>query len=233
MRISKRLKAISEFINEKDKIIDIGCDHALLDIYLKDKYENIKIIASDIHEEALKIAKKNLEKYNFDGKIDLRLGDGLSVVNSDEINTIVIAGMGYYNIVKILSEKEKLENVEKIIVQSNTDVVKLRKFVIKLGYKIDDETLLEDKNIVYTIIKFVKGNEKYDYKQIYFGPRLLEKKDKLFNNYYSKKLLKYQNLLLQLPNTDILNRLHHKRLIKIIKEEINVSMSSSVGESKN
>lgn len=220
MRLSKRLKAISEFINENDKVVDIGCDHALLDIYLKETYQDIKIIASDIHEGAIKMAKKNIEKYNFDGKIDLRLGDGLSVVNNDEINTIIIAGMGYHNIIKILGDKERLENVEKIVIQSNTDVVKLRKFVIKLGYKIEDETLVEDKDIIYTVIKFVKGKEKYNYKQIYFGPRLLENKSELFNDYYSKKLLKYQNLLLQLPNNDVLNKLHHKRLIKIIKEEI-------------
>ena len=36
MRISKRLKAITEFIDKDDKVVDIGCDHALLDIYLKD-----------------------------------------------------------------------------------------------------------------------------------------------------------------------------------------------------
>lgn len=220
MRLSKRLKAISEFITDSDKVIDIGCDHALLDIYLKDTYKNINIIASDIHEGAINMAKKNLEKYNFDGKIDLRLGDGLSVVDANEMNTIIIAGMGYYNIVKILDNEEKLINVEKIVVQSNTDVVKLRKFIIKLGYKIEDETLVEDKDIVYTIIKFVKGKEKYNYKQIYFGPRLLEKKDDLFNDYYLKKLLKYQNLLLQLPSNDIVNKLHHKRLIRIIKEEL-------------
>ncbi len=220
MRLSKRLKAIAEFIDEKDKIIDIGCDHALLDIYLKDTYKDMKIIASDVHEGALKMAKKNIEKYNFDGKIDLRLGDGLSVVNNNEINTIIISGIGYYNIVKILNEKDKLENVEKIIIQSNTDIVKMRKFVIKLGYKIEDEVLVEDKDIIYTVIKFVKGKEKYDYKQIYFGPKILENKNELFKEYYSKKLLKYQNLLLQLPNSDIVNKLHHKRLIKIIEEEL-------------
>ena len=221
MRLSKRLKTISEFIDKNDKIIDIGCDHALLDIYLKQEFNDIKIIASDIGDGAIKMAKKNIEKYNLDGQIDLRQGDGLSVVEDGEIDTIVISGMGYYNIVKILSEKEKIEKVEKIIIQSNTDVVKLRKFIIKLGYKIDAEKLIEDKDIVYTIIKFVKGEEKYNYKQIYFGPRLLENKDEVFNDYYSKKLLKYQNLLLQLPSNNILSKLHHKRLIKIIEEEVN------------
>lgn len=220
MRISKRLKVISEFVCENDKIIDIGCDHALLDIYLKQNFENVNIIASDVHEGALKMAKRNIEKYNFQNQIDLRLGDGLNVVEANEFDCIIIAGMGYYNIIKILSDSKKIKNVKKIIIQSNTDIVKLRKSIIKLGFKIEREKLVEDKGIIYTVIEFTKGKEKYDYKQIYFGPRLLENKDELFNDYYSKKLLKYENLLLQLPKNNVVSRLHHMRLIKIIKEEI-------------
>ena len=220
MKISNRLKAISEFINSEDKLIDIGCDHALLDIYLKQTYENINIISSDISEGAIKIAKKNIDKYGYTDSIDLRLGDGLSVVDSSEINTILISGMGYYNIIKILSNSDKMVNVNKIVIQSNTDIVKLRKSVIKLGFKIQREKLVLDNDIIYTIIEFVKGEEKYNYNQIYFGPRLLENKDVLFREYYSKKLLKYENLLLQLPKTDLLNIIHHKHLIKIIKEEL-------------
>ena len=56
--------------------------------------------------------------------------------------------MGYNNIVKILSNSEKMTSIEKIIVQSNTDVVKLRKFVIKLGFKITREKLVMDKDII-------------------------------------------------------------------------------------
>ena len=220
MKLSKRLKAISEFVDSNDKIIDIGCDHALLDIYLKEEKSDINIIASDIHEGAINQAKKNIEKHNLTDKIDLRLGDGLNVVSADEIDTIIISGMGYHNIVKILSNNKKLKNVKKIIVQSNTDVVKLRKSIIKLGYKISREKLIEDSDIVYTIIEFTLGNEKYDYKQIYFGPKLMENKDELFYDYYSKKLLKYENLLLQLPKNNVISRLHHMKLIKIIKEEI-------------
>ena len=222
MRTSKRLKAITEFIDENDKIIDIGCDHALLDVYLKEEYPNINVIASDISEGAIKQAKKTIEKHNMDEEIDVRIGDGLTVADTDEYDTIVISGMGFYTIKDILSNKDKLKDVKKIIIQSNTDRIKLRKYIIKLGYKITREKLIEDKDIVYTIIEFKPGVEKYNYKQIYLGPRLMEEKDELFNDYYLKKLLKYENLLLQLPNNDILNRLHHKRLIKIIKEEIEI-----------
>lgn len=220
MRLSKRLKAISEFIEGNEKIIDIGCDHALLDIYIYENFENVNIIASDIHEGAIKSANKNIEKYNLTGKIDIRMGDGLTVANKNEIDTILISGMGYNTIVKILSDSDKMENIEKIIIQSNTDIVKLRKSIIKLGYKITREKLVEDKDIIYTIIEFKKGKEKYNYEELYFGPYLIKNKDDLFYEYYNKKLLKYENLLLQLPSTSVVSRIHHMNLIKIIKKEI-------------
>ena len=220
MRLSKRLKAISEFITDGDKIIDIGCDHALLDIYIYENFNDVNVIASDIHEGAIKAANKNIEKHNLTSKIDVRMGDGLTVVNKDEINTILISGMGYNTIVKILSDSEKMENVEKIIVQSNTDIVKLRKSIIKLGYKITKEKLVEDNEIVYTIIEFRKGKEKYSYEELYFGPYLLKNKDDIFYEYYNKKLLKYENLLLQLHKANVVSRIHHMNLIKVIKKEL-------------
>ena len=48
----------------------------------------------------------------------------------------------------------------------------------------------------------------------------MENKDELFKDYDSKKLLKYENLLLQLPQNNVMSRIHHMRLIKIIKEEL-------------
>ena len=95
MRISKRLKEIANFISEEDKIIDVGCDHALLDIYLKETMPNIKIIASDIQVGAINAANKNIEKHELTDEIDLRLGDGLDVAASNEFDTIVISGMGF------------------------------------------------------------------------------------------------------------------------------------------
>ncbi len=221
MKISKRLKEIANFIDEQDRIIDVGCDHALLDIYLKENMPNIKIIASDIQVGAINMANKNIEKHELTDQIDVRLGDGLDVAAYDEFDTIVISGMGFFTIKKILDNPNKMVNVKKIVIQSNTDVVKLRKYIIKLGFKINREKLVEDNDIIYTIIEFIPGKEKYNYKQIYFGPRLLENKDDLFNDYYSKKLLKYENLLLQLPSDNILSKLHHKKLIKILSEEVN------------
>ena len=210
MKLSNRLSAITDYVSPEDKIIDIGCDHALLDIYIANEMGK-RLIASDIHEGAVNNAAKNIEKYEALSMVDLRLGNGLNVVNPEEINTIIIAGMGYNTIKDILSNSEKMTNVNKIIVQSNTDVIKLRKFVISLGFMINRERL-----------EFIKGEEKYSYEEIYFGPRILENKDELFKEYYTKKLLKYENLLLQLPGHELRSMLHHKKLIRIIKKELDI-----------
>ena len=53
-KLSKRLEMVASFIDENDKsVIDIGCDHGLLSIYLAEKFNNLKIIASDVNNNAL------------------------------------------------------------------------------------------------------------------------------------------------------------------------------------
>lgn len=99
IKLSNRLEAISSFIDKKDISLDVGCDHALLDIYLSNKY-NKKYYASDIRESALNMARANIEKYRCN-KVEIRCGSGLEVLNKeDDINTIIISGMGYMTILK-------------------------------------------------------------------------------------------------------------------------------------
>ena len=164
-KLSKRLEVVSSFIKDNTKIVDIGCDHGLLSIYLAQKYKNIKIIASDVNKNALSSAINNIKNMGLQDRIETRLGKGLEVVKPEEIDTIVIAGMGSNTIVGILKYSEdKLKNVKNIIVQSNTDLYFLRKNITSIGYYIEDEVLVEDKGIIYTVIKFSKGKKKYNYK---------------------------------------------------------------------
>ena len=78
IKLSNRLEAISSFIDKKDISLDVGCDHALLDIYLSNKY-NKKYYASDIRESALNMARANIEKYRCN-KVEIRCGSGLEVL---------------------------------------------------------------------------------------------------------------------------------------------------------
>ena len=152
-KLSKRLEMVASFIDENDKsVIDIGCDHGLLSIYLAEKFNNLKIIASDVNNNALESARRNVSKYKLEDRIDIRLGSGVSVINKkDKIDTLVVAGMGANTIIGFLKySQDKLKDINKIIIQSNTDLFFLRKNMVSMGYYIDVEDLVLDKNIIYT-----------------------------------------------------------------------------------
>ena len=219
IKISNRLEAISSLIPNDSKVIDIGCDHGLLDIYLFEQKICTKVIASDINKNALNNAKENIKKHKLETKIETRLGNGLDTLNeNDDIDTIIISGMGTNTIIDILKNNlHKLMNIETIVIQSNTKIELLRKEITKLNYFIDDELLIEDNKKVYTIIKFRKGKKKYTKKELYFGPILLKKNDELFQSNNKLELEKLQLILKTLPKNKIIDRYKIKKKIKMYK----------------
>ena len=220
-KLSKRLEVVASFIQDNTKVIDIGCDHGLLSIYLANKHKNIKIIASDVNKNALTSAKKNIKTAKLQNKIEKRLGSGLEVITPDEIDTVVIAGMGSNTIVGILKySKDKLQNVNNIIIQSNTDLYFLRKNITNIGYYIEDEVLVEDKNIIYTVIKFSKGKKKYSHKELYLGPILLNKNNKLFQKKNEKELQTLKMINKNITKGHYLYRLKIRKNIKILESII-------------
>lgn len=211
--ISNRLKSLVKYIDKDDLVIDIGCDHALLDIYLIKNKIIDNIIVSDIHESALKAGIENIKKNKLDKKIDARLGDGLKVLtDKDNINTILISGMGTSTIKSIL-EYYPLQNINKLILQSNNDHELLRSFITTLGYYITAEEYFIDNKKNYINIVFQKGEKKYSALELKYGPYLI--KDANYLNFELNNCLKIYNLI---PNMKIKYRLKLKREINKINK---------------
>ena len=78
---SLRLATLASFIKKQDRVADIGCDHAYLSCFLAEHNLCEKIIATDINENALKIAKKNIKKKHLNQKIKTYLSDGVNQVD--------------------------------------------------------------------------------------------------------------------------------------------------------
>ncbi len=201
IKLSKRLEEISSLVPLKARVVDIGCDHGLLDIYLYQNGIVSKIIASDINEKALSNAKENIKNNNLEDIIETRLGSGLEVINlNDKIDTIIISGMGAYTIVEILKNNpEILSTISTIIIQSNTKNYYLRKEITKMNYLIEEEKIVKDNNKYYTIIKFTKGYQKYTKKELYFGPKLLSNSSKIFEEYKNAQYQKLKNIKKSIP----------------------------------
>ena len=215
IKLSKRLEEISSLVPLKARVVDIGCDHGLLDIYLYQNGIVSKIIASDINENALSNAKENIKKNNLEDIIETRLGSGLEVINlNDKIDTIIISGMGAYTIVEILKNNpEILSTISTIIIQSNTKNYYLRKEITKMNYLIEEEKIVKDNNKYYTIIKFTKGYQKYTKKELYFGPKLLSNSSKIFEEYKNVQYQKLKNIKKSIPKRKFME--HYK-----IKKEL-------------
>ena len=211
IRLSKRLESIASYITDGMNLVDVGCDHALLDIFLVQTKKNIKVIASDINQNALDIAINNIKKNHLENKIKTCLSKGLENIDTTSLDTIIISGMGSHTMVGILYNNiSKLKNIDTLILQSNNDIDFLREKVTKLGYYIKEEKLIKDSNIIYTIILFKKGHKRYTKKELYFGPILLKNKEKIFIEKYKEELKKLESFYPLIPK----NRLHHRIITK-------------------
>ena len=220
MKINDRLKAIGDLVEANSFCLDVGCDHAFLDIYLVTRNKDIKAVASDIAEGPLEQAKKNIKRERLENKIETRLGPGLTTY-SKEINTIIISGMGGRNIIGICKDSPKvLKQVDTMIISPNNYQEDVKRYLTKNGFYIENEEFVKDKKFIYQIIIFKKGKKKYTKKDYFFGPVFLIKKGPLFREYYERELKSREILLALLPKGYRLKKYQIKQEIKMIKNEI-------------
>ena len=195
MKINDRLKKIGDLVEANSFCLDVGCDHAFLDIYLVGRNENIRAIASDVKEGPLNHAKQNIKKHHLEDKIECRLGNGLDTY-TDNVDTIIISGMGGRSMIGIFKNHlEVLKKVDTIILSPNNYQTDVKKFLCKHHFYLHDEELVKEGKFIYQILVFKKGKKKYSKKEYFFGPVLLEKKGKLFMEYYQRELMSKEILI--------------------------------------
>ena len=221
IKLSKRLDKIASYVDKDSVIADIGCDHALLDIYLSKNKIIKKAYACDVNVNALNQAKKNISLYNANN-IDTILSDGFNNLSSSyNIDTVIISGLGNVKIINILNNDNDLfKNVNTLIIQSNTNIYDIRKNVIKLGFYIENECMVKERDIIYQIIKFKRGFKKYSNRQLLFGPVLLNNKNELFKEYINSEINGCNLILNKLPNKKIVKKIKIKYKIHRLKKEI-------------
>lgn len=220
INLSKRLKSVACFVLKEPLkgVIDVGCDHALLDIYLVQNKSNLKVVASDNKKLPLENARKNIIKYSCVDKIEISLSDGIENID-DDIDTVVIAGMGAETIIEILQRgKNKLNHVNRLIISSNNKYEMIRKKINKLGYTINDEKIIFEDNKYYVVMEFSKGKKIYTKKELYFGPVLLKHKDELFYQYF-RSLKEEQEKILNMLKENNIKKTKVVKEVELLNEE--------------
>lgn len=152
LELSKRLSLIANFVNEGSSVCDVGTDHGYLPafLYLSGKTKNV--IATDINEKPLQSAQKNLEKLGAYG-VKLVLCDGLSGVEQENIDTVIIAGMGGEVISGIIQRAAFLKDRTKtLILQPTTAAKELRLFLAQNGFTVEREQALQENEKIYSVM---------------------------------------------------------------------------------
>ncbi|MBQ6867582.1 MAG: SAM-dependent methyltransferase [Clostridia bacterium] len=153
MKLTDRLMTIAELCKGSDAVIDVGCDHAKLPIYLIENNIVNRAIATDIRQGPVDNARKNVAANKLEDKIRINLCNGLEDFGPEDGDTIIVAGMGAEEIVSIIDNAPwtKNENI-KLILQPMTLEYKLREYLYKNGYEVRNEEIAIEGPKVYTII---------------------------------------------------------------------------------
>ena len=153
-----RLKAAAEMVPRGSTAADIGTDHAYLPAYLLLCGVCPRVIACDVGEKPLQNAAETVKLYHLEGKIDLRVSDGLEKVRRSEYDAATICGMGGTLIARIL-EKADLPADVRLILQPMTHAEDVRAWLCRNGFAIGREVCVADAGRVYCCMAAERGSE--------------------------------------------------------------------------
>ena len=145
MQLSKRLEAIVKLAGTCHCVADVGTDHGYIPIYMTEHHLTEKAIAMDVNKGPLERAQRNIRAYRMEQQITTRLSDGVAKLKAMEADCVIIAGMGGLLTIRILEAgKEILTTVPTMILQPQSEIGQVRKFLAEHGYRITAEDMVLD-----------------------------------------------------------------------------------------
>lgn len=200
IKISSRLSSLIKYIHPEDKIMDVGCDHAILDIYLVQAGVVKNIYVGDVNPNALANGKENIEKYELSANIFPILSYGIEKISEYDIDTLIISGMGAKTIVDIL-DSPNLDRVYKLILQANNNYAELRRFLASKNYQIVLEEIVVDGKKTYVNIVALKSSKEISYSEVEYELGPILSKDSV-NLEYFKNLLEINRSIYYASHSD-------------------------------
>jgi tRNA (adenine22-N1)-methyltransferase len=197
---------VASFVPKGSKLVDIGSDHAYLPCFLAKKGIIPYAIAGEVVAGPFESARKQVLADGLSEIIDVRLGDGLDVIQPGEVDCITIAGMGGALIRSILERgKDKLSSVRRLVLQPNIGAISIRQWLLENGWELVDEKILEEDGKIYEILVAEKGDPEEPYRvdkesRLLFGPFLLRKKEEPFKKKWSLEAANWRRIYEQLEN---------------------------------
>lgn len=197
MELSRRLQAVADLISEGRIVADVGTDHGYIPIYLIEAKKCIRAIAMDVNQGPLLRAKEHIAEHGLSQCIETRLSNGVQNLQPEECDCVVIAGMGGALTIKILEEgKQVFKNLKEFILQPQSELLKVRQYLLEQGYCISQEEMVQDAGKFYTMMRVLNGPmHEYDTVELRYGKLLLEHRHPVLKMFLEKEAHTKQQIL--------------------------------------
>lgn len=150
IKLSNRLCTCSSIIREGKRLCDVGCDHGYVPAYLVSNGIIPSAIACDINEAPLESCKRLVTDMELEDKIKCVLSNGLESVDGNDIDDVLIAGMGGELIADILSRCTWIKE-KHIVLNPMTHPELARKWLYDNGFEIDKDIIVKDGRHYYSV----------------------------------------------------------------------------------
>ena len=229
VQLSMRLTAIAGMITKGNRLVDVGCDHGYLPVYLVSEHCIPKAIATDVGKGPLARAREHILQYNLGEYIETRLCDGLSGIQPGEGDSLVIAGMGGPLMEKILSADWKItDSFQELILQPQSDIPHFRKFLMENGYSIIEEKMILEDGKFYPMMKAVRKQEQDSWtaEELMFGRYLLAEKNPVLHQFLLREMNIRDKILMNLKTAGTEEALRRRNEIEEEKQLIQAALDS-------
>ena len=222
IELSPRLRMVAGLVPPGSRLADVGTDHGYLPVYLLQEGAIPHAIASDINALPLDHARATAAEYGMTERLDFRLCPGLAKIKPEECDTVAIAGMGGETILAILAAAPWThDGAHTLILQPQTKIDLLRRWLCGHGYRFLEEKLVRDKEQLYVVFR-VSGGQGQELSETDALTGLLLGSDPLYGESLSQHLKKLERARDGLAVSSLADKeariVHLQRLIEEIKK---------------
>lgn len=154
--LSDRLKSAAAMVTCGNRVVDVGCDHGFMSIYLVQQGISPGCLAMDVRTGPLSRAREHVAEYQLDAYIETRLSDGLKAYEKGEADAMLCCGMGGPLMCRILEEsREKVKTLRELILQPQSELPAFRRYLREHGYLITKEDMVLEDGKYYFILHVV------------------------------------------------------------------------------
>lgn len=143
IRLDERLRCAFDLLQGANIVADIGCDHGKLTAALLLDGGCDRVIAGDISPDCLNKTRKIVDRYGLQGRAEVRLGSGLSILAPGECDAAAILGMGGELMVELLQSSPAVaERMERLVLQPMSGIEELRQWLYENSYRVKADRLI-------------------------------------------------------------------------------------------